>query len=306
MSLILNYRDSSMSSTVQALLKTNKEFEKAKSNIQDQKIERCIDFVELQDFGNPIIYNNARRDSVISQLSKNNNSLISSSLGAEERAINSLQDVLTKFQSDYISAENTTISKKDICDQALKKIQDIINFPQDGKYIFGGANAHEIPISGDLRITSNLDQDKNFLNNYTDAVPNKTNVMISQGHNIQIGIDASNPAFASLIGVINKIKLDNDTAPASLAAYPEIATTKQSLEQLITTNIIQKQEIIIADQENESTYKKSMDYFQSPECVKSYDEMFEELYSLFRAKKALNALQQMTNNDFRNLMSIFI
>lgn len=268
------------------------------------------DLAELQDSGNSFIYNQAKHDLVMKDVYEGGNIVIKVRLNTEEAAVNSIRDIIDTFNQDLDALRpniSNIVNKNQICDKALTAIGNVLNTRDtEGKYLFGGVNSSDRPCV-DLTAFSNLDSAGNILNNYTTATPNLKTVTIGDGTSIKIGLDASNNAFATLIGAINKIKASPNPAPSQVESallQTELGTTILGFENIEATILDNKKDLENAKINTDNKYIQATELLSSSQFALAPDEILQNLIEYARSQKILQAIIGLNNKSSDSLVDI--
>jgi hypothetical protein len=278
-------------------------------SIDGSTAPRYIDLSELQQSGKSSIYNQSLADLSMAEVYKSTHISVNSKLTKQEVALEQIISIINQLKIDYFNVGEgfEIVNKDDVCNKALEQISAVLNTTDDEGYIFGGINTRVPPCNVDLTTTTNVDAAGNILNNYTSATLNIRNVNIAKNNSIKIGIDASNPAFSSLIGAINKLKAANIVDPTTdLKPFKnDIANALSKVESLIADNIVNKQELAKATTSNDSTFIEANDILNSSDFLKSPDEVLQALITFSRSMKILGLLQSLDNKDLQNMIDSY-
>lgn len=270
------------------------------------------DLAELQDSGNSSIYNQALHDVVMGEVYKTTNLAVENKIGRQQLFINDIRKIINDFRNDFIAVINVTpsdtVTKIDLCNDTLAKITNVLNTRDtDGKYLLGGVNSTDVPCI-DLTTFSNLDAGGNILNNYTTSASNTKEIVVSHNITVKVGFGASNKAFSTLIGAINRIKNSANVVPTTT----EIAFLNKELNDavsgidIIESNIINTRESIeSAKVANDAATVEATSILASPRFTISTNKLVEELMDYARSHKILQsivALNGKISNDLLRLL----
>lgn len=199
------------------------------------------------------------------------------------------------------------MTKNQACDRALAAIGKVLNIQDDeGRYIFGGVSSNDQPCV-DLTAFSNLDSAGNILNNYTTATPNLKTITVADGVEIQVGLDASNQAFATLIGAINRLKASANAVPtvAELTTLDtELNKGILGIDSIETTIISNQTDLANAEKSTNDKYIKATDLLNSDKFKLSTEELVQKMIEYLRSEKVLQSIQGINNKISSGLVDI--
>lgn len=302
-----NFAGSTVLTKILELSANRQEFTQAISGTTAPKYK---DLAELQDSGNSFIYNQAKHDLVMKDVYEGGNKVVENRLNSEEAAINKIRGIIDTFNQDLDALRpdvSNIVTKNQVCDKALTAIGNVLNSRDtEGKYLFGGVNSSDIPCV-DLTAFSNLDSAGNVLNNYTTATPNQKTVTIGDGTTIMIGLDASNNAFATMIGAINKIKASPNPAPSQVESallQTELGTAILGFKNIEANILDNKKDLENAKINTDNKYIQATELLNSPQFTLSPDEILQDLIEYARSQKILEAIVGLNNKLSDGLVDI--
>ncbi len=136
-----------------------------------------------------------------------NNTLLQKKLFEQQNAITGLQDVARSALLDIQTTRNpVNINSVDIVNLAknhLGSIKHFLSAQFNGQFIFSGSKVNENP-TGDIVNVSNIDLLNNPSVNYYKGDDIVTTSKISDDHDLDYGIKASDPTIAKLIASLHK------------------------------------------------------------------------------------------------------
>lgn len=297
-------------STLNRILELNQSKEEFSKSVDGATAPKYKDLAEIQDSGNSVIYNQAKHDLVMRDVYKTVNTSVNVRLDSEELAMDKIRDIIAEFKEDLLTiTENFPgiMTKTQLCDKALIAIGSVLNTQSsDGKYLFGGVSASDKPCV-DLTTFSNLDSAGNILNNYTNATPNLKTIAIGDGANVQIGLDASNKAFATLIGAINRLKNSPNAVPTDaedVVLQNELNSAIMGFEGIEATILNNRRDVESAEHNSDAKYLEAVEILSSAQFVISTDELVQKLFEYAKSLKILESIKILDNKMSERLLNI--
>lgn len=153
------------------------------------------------------------------------NSLVKSKLGVQQGIATQLQAMAIDFRSKVMEYDGSTaqINIADMATQALRQIALTLNAHDGNSYLFAGSSANIAPIEDvDKFVKAAMSKDGNINANYTKVVKEDRFIRIDFSREINIGIDAANPAFQQLIAAFKMVK---DLQAGDLANKEKVINT---------------------------------------------------------------------------------
>ncbi len=219
------------------------------------------------------------------------------------QSISSIIAVAQQFQQN-LAAENSSTSApvnnlSTEADSALDNIRDMLNAQSNGTYVFSGAKTDQQPVVN-LKSATNVSNGQATANYYK-GDNFQTSVDVSNSLRVTYGVDASNPAFAQLIGAINMAKDVETNGGDYTAAGNMLQTALSSLTSLQTT-VSDNAKIFQNSQDYQttaqSTFQQNYDDLNSPDVVQLTVEASQAQATLEASFTLFSRLSQLSLTNY--------